>query len=69
MISEIREGWQCPHCKRVWNPDIQACTCQVEFPVVEKWPYDIWPKQETHSATWTYKPDPKRPIIVRFYQE
>lgn len=67
-MIEIREGWQCPHCKRVWNPDIQVCTCQMDFPVIDKWPYD-WTTRKLEIKSWTYKIDPKNPIIVRFYQE
>lgn len=27
-VSVARQGWQCPACKRIWNPDVQYCDCQ-----------------------------------------
>lgn len=24
----VRQGWQCPCCQVIWNPDVKSCLCQ-----------------------------------------
>lgn len=41
-FNDVNQGWQCPVCRKVWNPNIPSCDCHksvhITFPYVA--PYD-----------------------------
>ncbi len=37
-INDVRYGWICPRCKKVWSPYIESCDCnectvKITFPI------------------------------------
>jgi len=43
-VSDIKQGWQCPKCKRILSPFLNECFCHIEDKYVA--PKEVIYKQE-----------------------
>jgi hypothetical protein len=48
----MKEGWNCPKCNKVWNPDVEYCKdCGTSRTVT--WPCPCYPNTNWPYVTWS----------------
>lgn len=52
-----REGWLCPFCNKVWNPDKEYCNCRNTASVTitaKADPVETWTATKKSGEAYTY---------------
>jgi hypothetical protein len=65
-MSQVPTGWQCPCCKVVHAPAVQACKCAAQVPSVfspttATTTVKVWPAPD-QPGYWISNNDPKKAI-------